>query len=301
MNAAKAASISGCVPVLVTPFNEDRTIDFKGLGRLVNYYIDEGVEALWVLGTGGEDMAIAFDKRLSIVEFLSREYATKIKLLTGCAFYAFEETLEFVRRINKLDLHAVHYMPYQFLMGLDAIRANYFSLAERSDHPVWLYASDNWARALPPSFLEPFVDDRRFAGCKYSTSNAVKFEEAFRHNRDSFQVIPAVIKQLLPALALGARAYTSVEATLHLKRIRDIHRAFLDGDLKAARASQTQLNRLIEQMGSKAADQNFLRTAELKGVLERKGMLQRWMAPGFVDVSDADIDRLVATYDRASA
>jgi len=289
--------LRGCIPVLLTPFNRDRSIDFEGLDRLVDSYIEEGVEGLWVLGTGGEDMAIGFDRRLAIVEHLSRKYSGRTRLLVGCSFYALEESLAFIDRVNNLPIAAIHYMPYQFLMGLDALRANYFALADRSRHPIWLYSSDNWARVLPPDFLAPFAADPRFQGCKFSTSNAVKFEQAMRYDSEGFQVISAVVKQLVPALALGVKAFTTVEASLHLRRINTIHRHFVAGDMAAARLEQTRLNRLIETMGCKAAEQNFLRVAEIKGVLERKGVMQRWMAPGFVDVTDADIERLVRAYE----
>lgn len=43
--------INGCIPVLVTPFKANKEIDYEGLNNLVAYFIDQQVEALWVLGT----------------------------------------------------------------------------------------------------------------------------------------------------------------------------------------------------------------------------------------------------------
>ena len=290
------AALAGCVPVLVTPLNSDRSIDFDSTDRLIGYYIDEGVGALWVLGTGGEDMALMYQHRLEFARHVARKFGDKIKLLVGCSFYSFEETLEFVDSLNELNLHGIHYMPYQMLMGLDAIAANYQEIGRRSVHPVWLYQSDNWGRQLPPSFLGIFAGDDAFAGCKYSTSNSVKFEQAFRYNRAGFQVIPAVVKQLLPALSLGAEAFTTVEASIHLERMKDILRAFDEGDIPAARTAQVKLNTLMEKLSCQAAAQNFLKVAEIKAILERKGICQRWVCSGFVELTDSEAEQIWEIY-----
>lgn len=291
--------ISGCVPVVVTPFSEDRSIDLAALDKIVSAYVEQDVEALWVLGTGAEDMALPFAQRLEIVQHLAVHFGDKLQLLVGCSFFALAETLAFLDDIRELPLAGIHYMPYQPLIGLQQLRKNYLTIAERTDFPVWIYTSGNWTRNIPPDFIAEFVGDRRFAGCKYSTSNIVDMEKALRVQQEGFQILPAVVKQLLPSLSLGAQAYTTVEASIHLDRIRIIDRKFRAGDITGARVEQQNLNQLMEQLSTAAARENFLKTAEIKGILEQQGICARWMAPGFRDITDTEAEDLYRIYSSA--
>ncbi len=293
--------INGCIPVLVTPFKANKEIDYEGLNNLVAYFIDQQVEALWVLGTGSEDMAIPYKKRLDLAVYLSQNFSKKIKLLVGSSFFSFEESVSFIKDLSDLDLHAIHYMPYQPLIGLEQLKRNYLALAELTDFPIWLYTSDNWARKIPPEFLANFATHDGFGGCKYSTANIVSMEKALRYNSANFQVIPAVIKQLVPSLALGAKAATTVEANIHLDRINEIYKAFYSGEIEKSARLQTELNQLMERLSCEAAQQNFLKTAEIKGILEKLGICERWVATGLQDISDYDLEAIFKIYSDENA
>lgn len=288
--------LTGCVPVLITPFNEDRSIDFAAFERILEHLKKQGAEALWVLGTGAEDMAIPFDKRLAIVNHLSLNYSSEFQLLVGCSFFSFEETIRFVNAVAGLNISGIHYMPYQPLIGLEQLKKNYKSLAAVTGFPVWLYTSANWSRHIPPSFLEDFAEDNAFAGCKYSTSNIVDTEEALGYQTANFQILPAVVKQCLASLSLGARAFTTVEAMVHLEKINQIIEAFNDGALDVAQKKQRELNVVLSKLSTGAGRQNFLKTAEIKGVMSKMGLCERWVASGLADVTEEDTKKLYAIY-----
>lgn len=288
--------IRGCIPVLVTPYNEDRSIDFDAYERMLERLKDQGASALWVLGTGAEDMAIPFDKRLAIVEFLATNFSKDFRILVGVSFFAFEETLRFVSAIRGMNIDSIHYMPYQPLIGLDQLRQNYEYLASIAEKRVWLYTSGNWTRHIPPDFLEFFSENDAFAGCKYSTSNIVNMEQALSYQSDRFQVLPAVVKQALPSLALGAVAFTTVEAMIHLPRVNRIVSAFEAGDLQTARIEQRTLNALLSKLTTEAGRQNFLKTAEIKGIMSKMDLCQKWVSNGLMDVTEQEAEKLYQVF-----
>jgi dihydrodipicolinate synthase/N-acetylneuraminate lyase len=288
--------INGCIPVLITPFNDDGSIDFSAYDKLIDGYLSGGVSSLWILGTGAEDMAIPLRERVAIVRYLAENFGSSIDLLVGCSFYALQETFAFLEFISGSHIHSLHYMPYQPLIGLDQLEQNYLDIAAKATLPIWLYTSGNWARHIPPTFLERFASNERFAGCKYSTSNIVEMERAMSFQHSAFQVLPAVVKQLLPSLSLGAKAFTTVEASIHLTRIMSVYEAFVRGDLVTALQNQKALNRLLEGLSCGASAQNFLKTAEIKAILEKQGICSKWVAKGLRDVTDEEAARLYETY-----
>ena len=56
--------LKGIVPVLVTPFNKDQTLDLDSLKKVILYLVDKSPGGFWVLGTGGEDMNLTFSERV---------------------------------------------------------------------------------------------------------------------------------------------------------------------------------------------------------------------------------------------
>ena len=70
-----------CIPVLLTAFHENGSVDFDGIHKLLDYYYENGIKRLWVLGTGGEDMALSFEQRMSIVNSILKYRSNHFELL----------------------------------------------------------------------------------------------------------------------------------------------------------------------------------------------------------------------------
>ena len=83
----KMTEIRGVVPVLSTPITRDEQIDEAGLRRLVDFLVEKDIAALWVLGTGSEDMNLTYEKRLQVAEIVT-EGKRRSKALDhrGCIF-----------------------------------------------------------------------------------------------------------------------------------------------------------------------------------------------------------------------
>jgi dihydrodipicolinate synthase/N-acetylneuraminate lyase len=58
---------------IITPFNEDRTVDFKSLGRLIDFHLENGTDAIIVCGTTGESATLTEDEQGEIVEFSAKK------------------------------------------------------------------------------------------------------------------------------------------------------------------------------------------------------------------------------------
>ena len=60
--------LKGVIPVLITPLNRDKSVDTGALMALCEYYEDQKVSGVWVLGTGGEDMCLSFGQRVTVTQ-----------------------------------------------------------------------------------------------------------------------------------------------------------------------------------------------------------------------------------------
>lgn len=285
--------MTSLIPVLITPLNKDFSIDYDGLSNILEYYKSKNISRLWILGTGAEDMAIPCKDRLEKVIYISEHFSCDFELLVGCSFFSLKDSFSFIERLNDLKLDSLHYIPYHRLLSEDQIFSNYLGLSSKSRFPFYAYTSANWSQHFSLNFIEKLHSSCKFKGIKFSTSNIVHTVEALsKFNDKTFEVIPAVVKQLLPSLASGAKSFTSVEASIFLDEIVSVELNFLENKIKDAQQSQFILNKKIKLTSKAASKNNFLRNAEIKSILEHRGLCKRWVYPEFDQISEDDFDSL---------
>jgi dihydrodipicolinate synthase/N-acetylneuraminate lyase len=284
--------LKGIVPVLVTTFNKDQTIDHVSLRRVTQYILRKGPGGFWVLGTGGEDMNLTFEERLQVAQTVTETVAGKVPVMLGCGFYAKTDIKNYIRETRGLNFDAYHLMPYHTLMSLDRYESMYKDIADLAEKPVWLYTSANYCRHFPPEFIECLIDHPNIAGIKYSTSNIVHMEKALSYSREDFQVISAVVRQFLPSLSLGVEATTTVEGCFYFEKINRIYQAFMAAKFDQAVKFQRELNRFLEKTSTGAGKDNFLKSAEGKYVLSKLGLCQTYMSGDFREVNALEEEKI---------
>lgn len=263
--------LKGIIPVLITPLDQNGNIDVNSLKNLCGKYLESGVEGLWVLGTGGEDMCLSFNDRVKVARIVSEKINNKLDIILGCSFFSPKESFEFIEKTSDFKISAYHAMPYHQKVSLNQIFSWYEELAEYSSLPFWCYTSGNWAQRMSPEFIKSLKRNSNIIGVKYSSSNIVDIQGAINLEDENFQVITAVVKSLFTCLSLGVKAATSVEANLFLNPIKEIFDLFNSGNLNEAYSKQKFLNNVLLQYPSSAAKDNFLRVAEIKYLMKLRG------------------------------
>ena len=290
--------LEGVIPVLLSPLTKEGEIDEPALGRLVEYLNGKNVGGYWVLGTGAEDMNLTYQQRLRVVETVVEANAGKSPLVVGAGFFAMRDSLNFMNDTAHLDFDAYHVMPYHNLLSLDRIEWFYKQLADHAQKPLWMYTSANWCRFIPPEFVEKMKGYPNIAGVKFSTSNAVHTEKVIGMADETFQVLTAVVRTFYASLCLGVKGGTTVEACPFVDPIIELYEKFTSGDRDGALATQRKLNRMLEQMPQAPGKDNFLKVAEGKYILSKKGICDEHMSGYYRELTTGEkieIDQLLAS------
>jgi len=286
------SDIEGVVPVLLTPITSSGGVDKDGLTQLVEYLNTKKVGGFWVLGTGGEDMSLSYQQRLEVAETVVAANQGKAPLILGASFFSMQESMNFLDDTKHLEIYAYHAMPYHPLLSLDRIEWWYRQLADKASKPIWLYTSANWARFIPPEFVFKLKAHPNIGGVKYSTSNAVYAERVIEMADSSFQVLTAVVRTFYTSLCLGVKAGTTVEACPFIDPIIEIYQRFKDGDLSGSLEMQRRLNRMLEQIPVSPGKDNFLRVAEGKYILGKKGICEEYMSGYYRALTDGEKEQI---------
>ncbi|NLB86577.1 MAG: 4-hydroxy-tetrahydrodipicolinate synthase, partial [Bacteroidales bacterium] len=89
---------------MVTPFTEDKQIDFPAFAKLINDLIAGGVDYLLVMGTTAESATISEEEKQEILEFAKKEIDSRVPIMYGIGG---NNTLDVINRIKSTNLDAV--------------------------------------------------------------------------------------------------------------------------------------------------------------------------------------------------
>ena len=133
-------NLKGMGVALITPFKEDKTIDFDALARLLEYQIKNGVDYLVVLGTTAETATLSADEKRQVRDFIVERVAERVPLVIGIGG---NNTMALVEELKTSDLSpfsaVLSVVPYYNKPSQEGIYQHYKAIAEASPIPVILY------------------------------------------------------------------------------------------------------------------------------------------------------------------
>lgn len=125
---------------LITPFNEDLSIDFDGLKRVIDYVIEGGVDYLVVQGTTGETATLSKEEKKAVLEASKKFNAGRVPLVYGIGGNNTQGLIEEIKTTDLSDVDAIlSVSPYYNKPSQAGIIAHYKVLADNSPVPVILY------------------------------------------------------------------------------------------------------------------------------------------------------------------
>ena len=96
--------IKGTGVALVTPFKEDKSVDYKGLENLLNHVIDGGIDYLVLMGTTGESVTLSKGEKVAVVDFCKKINNSRIPVVLGIGG---NNTMQVVEDIKSANLDGI--------------------------------------------------------------------------------------------------------------------------------------------------------------------------------------------------
>lgn len=205
--------IKGMGVALVTPFEEDKSIDFGSLERIIEYLIEGKADYLVVLGTTGETPSLSIEERKAIRDFVRIKVNGRLPLVLGMGG---NNTSALVKEIKETDLSGfsaiLSVVPYYNKPSQEGIYQHYRSIAENSSLPIVLYnvPGRTGVNLEATTTLRLARDFKNIIGIKEASGNFVQIEEIIKNKPDGFEVISGDDGITYPLMTLGAVGVISV-------------------------------------------------------------------------------------------
>lgn len=230
--------LKGTGIALVTPFLENKAIDFEGLERLINHCVNGGVEYLVTLGTTGESVVLNDKEKQELIDFTAKIVSKRVPLLGG---FGGNDTMQVIADIKNFDITALDGIlsasPSYNKPSQEGIYQHYKAIAESTDLPILLYnvpgrTSKNMEASTTLRLAKDF---KNIIGIKEASGNIEQCMQIVKHRPEGFLVISGDDNLTLPMISFGCDGVISVVGQAVPKPFSDMVRAALAGDYSKAK------------------------------------------------------------------
>jgi 4-hydroxy-tetrahydrodipicolinate synthase len=233
---------TGAGVALITPFNEDKSIDYSALERLVEDQISGGIDYLVVLGTTGETPALSDDEKKEIVRFVIEKNAGRLKIVVGIGS---NNTLALVQSLQQTNFDGVDAIlsvtPYYNKPTQEGLFQHFKAVVEASPVPIILYnvPGRTGVNMDADTTLRIANLSEKVVGIKEACGDLGQFAKIINGAPEYFKVISGDDALTLPSIAMGSIGVISVISNALPAKLSQLTHASLEGNI--AKASQLHL------------------------------------------------------------
>jgi 4-hydroxy-tetrahydrodipicolinate synthase len=217
---------------MVTPFNEDGSIDHSGLKNIIDHIISGGVEYIVSLGTTGEAATLSSEEKKEIWEATAEHNSGRVPLIAGIGGNNTAEVVRDLKKFDNKDYDAVlSVSPYYSKPTQEGIYQHYQAISEASDLPVLLYnvPGRTSMNISVETTLRLANDFKNIIGTKEASGNFDQFNLIIRDKPEDFLVISGDDAIALPLISTGAVGVISVIGNALPRILSTMVRMCLDG------------------------------------------------------------------------
>lgn len=264
---------------LVTPFNEDGSIDFDALRKVIEHDIKGGVEYLVSLGTTGETATLNKEEKLQVLRFTAEVVNKRVPLVAG---FGGNDTRELVESIKAFDFKGYDALlsasPYYNKPTQEGIYQHYKAVAEASPVPVILYnvPGRTSSNVTAETTLRLARDFENVIAVKEASGNFDQVMQIIKYRPEGFLVISGDDLITLPLIAAGADGVISVIGNAIPGDFSEMVRLALKSDFAAARKLHYKLTDLTNLLFAEGNPGGVKAVLQLLGIGTDQVRLPLW-------------------------
>ncbi len=242
---------------LVTPFNEDKSVDFESLKRIVNHVIDNGADFLVALGTTSEAPTLTAEEKKQVVDTILRTNNGRLPVLLGMGGNNTQAVIDAIKAQDFTGIQGIlSVVPYYNKPNQRGMKAHFEAIADVSPVPVILYNVPGRVGVnLQAATCVELAKHPNIVAVKEASGNLQQIMEILRDKPADFDVLSGDDGITQPLMALGAQGVISVAANAYTKPFSRMMRAMKEGRTDEALTlhyAMMRMNQLIFADGNPA-------------------------------------------------
>lgn len=245
----KKTIFEGAATALVTPLTREG-IDYNAFGRLIDWQIDSGIDALVICGTTGEGSTLTDEEHREAIRFAVERANKRVPIIAGTGSNDTDYAIDLTRFSYEVGADAsLVVTPYYNKATQKGLVTMFTAIADAADLPMILYnVPSRTGVAIEPSTYLALSDHPNIVAIKEANGNISKIVETAALVGDKLDIYSGNDDQIVPVMSVGGKGVISVLSNLLPKETSEICHAFMNGDIKRSLKMQLDYLPLINAL-----------------------------------------------------
>lgn len=245
----KKTVFKGVATAIVTPMNENG-VDYESFERLIEWQIEEGINAIVVAGTTGEGSTLSDQEHKDVLKFAVEKVGGRIPVIAGTGSNDISYAISLTKYACEIGADAMLVVtPYYNKATQNGLIQSFTAIADASTKPIILYnvPSRTGCNILPET-CAVLAKHPNIVGIKEASGNISQIAKVASLVDEDFAIYSGNDDQIVPIMSLGGVGVISVLSNIAPKDTVKICDSFFSGDVKESKRLQLQYLDLIDAL-----------------------------------------------------
>ncbi len=248
---ARETIFEGAATALITPLTESG-VDYDAFGRLIDWQIEEGIDALVIAGTTGEGSTLTDEEHRAVLKYSVERAAGRVPIIAGTGSNETAYAVDLTQYACEIGCDAMLVVtPYYNKATQNGLVEMYRVIAEASTKPIILYnVPSRTGVGIAPQTYAKLADIPNIAAIKEANGDISKIVETASLVGDKLDMYSGNDDQVVPILSMGGKGVISVLSNVMPKETSRMCKLFFEGNIAEARRLQCEYLPLINALFS---------------------------------------------------
>ena len=240
----------GSAVALVTPFNEDGSVNFEELERLIEFQIENKTDALVICGTTGEASTMTDEEQVETIKFSVEKANGRVPVIAGAGSNDTRHGINLAKMCEDVGADGLlEVTPYYNKTSQRGLYEHYKVIAEAVNIPIILYdVPGRTSMSIAPQTVKELAEIDNIVGLKDASGNLSYAAEVRNLVGEDFDVYSGNDDVVVPLMSIGGVGVISVLANIYPRLVHDMCQNFFDGNIKEAGRIQVNNKKLIDAL-----------------------------------------------------
>ncbi len=245
------AVFTGAGVAIVTPMNGDGSVNFENFGKLIDFQIENGTDAIIVCGTTGEASTLSHEEHLDTIKYCVDHVAGRVPVVAGTGSNCTDTAVYLSTEAEKYGVDGVLVVtPYYNKATQNGLYAHFKTVAESISVPVIMYnvPSRTGCNIQPETVVRLCRDVPNILGIKEASGDIGQIARLASLAHGCVDIYSGNDNEIVPIMALGGIGVISVLSNVAPRQTHEICQKFLDGDVEGSRKMQLEAIELVRAL-----------------------------------------------------
>ncbi|MGN0294361.1 MAG: 4-hydroxy-tetrahydrodipicolinate synthase [Lachnospiraceae bacterium] len=244
---------TGAGVAVITPMNEDFSVNYDELAKILDDQIAKKTDAIIICGTTGESSTLTMEEHADVIRFACKHVNKRVPVVAGTGSNCTQTAIKLSQDAEKDGADALLLVtPYYNKATQKGLIAHYTQIAESVSLPIIMYnvPSRTGCNILPATAVELAKNVPNIVAIKEATGNIAQIMDLAMLADGCIDIYSGNDDQILPLLAIGGKGVISVLSNVAPTQTHEICAKFFEGDIEGARKMQMEALPLIHALFS---------------------------------------------------